>query len=38
MLQSLHCSYKHVPDSAECMASRKTSCSLVDLEHIRQEI
>lgn len=37
MLQSLHCSFKHAPGSDECLASRKTSCSLVDLEHLRHK-
>jgi hypothetical protein len=37
MLQSLHCSFNHVPASAECLTSRKTSCSLVDLERLRHK-
>lgn len=35
MLQSLYCSFKHAPGSDECLASRKTSCSLVDLDRLR---
>jgi hypothetical protein len=31
MLQARACSFEHVPASADCLASRKTSCSLVDL-------
>jgi len=31
MLQTLPCSLEHTPGSTGCMASRKTSCSLVKL-------
>lgn len=37
MLQSRHCSFEHTPGSVECLASRKTSCSLVDVERLRQK-
>lgn len=30
-LQSLTCSLEHAPGTEGCMASRKTSCSLVEL-------
>ena len=35
MLQSKHCSFDYRPDSKECLNSRKTSCSLLDLEAIK---
>lgn len=38
MLQQRACSFEHVPGSAECMGSRKTSCSLVDLTLLGQRI
>ena len=31
MLQARQCSFDYAPDSGECQATRKTSCSLVDL-------
>ena len=31
MLQSRACSFEYPPGSDDCLASRKTSCSLVDL-------
>ncbi len=31
MLQARSCAFEHRPGSADCLASRKTSCSLVDL-------
>ena len=30
-LQKKSCSFDYVPGDADCLASRKTSCSLVDL-------
>lgn len=35
MLQARHCSFLHVPGSAECLDIRKTSCSLADLTRPR---
>ena len=34
-LQSRHCAYDCLPGSADCLAWRKTSCSLVDLEALK---
>lgn len=31
MLQSRQCSFEHKPGDADCLTTRKTSCSLVDL-------
>jgi hypothetical protein len=31
MLQARTCAFEHAPGSDDCLASRKTSCSLVDL-------
>lgn len=31
MLQARQCSFEHVPGESDCLANRKTSCSLVDL-------
>ncbi len=31
LLQARSCSFDHQPGTADCLASRKTSCSLVDL-------
>ena len=31
VLQGLPCSLEHAPGTADCLASRKTSCSLVEL-------
>jgi len=31
MLQARTCAFEHEPGSPDCLASRKTSCSLVDL-------
>lgn len=31
MLQARPCAFEHVPGSTDCLANRKTSCSLVDL-------
>ena len=35
-LQKKSCSFDYVPGDADCLASRKTSCSLVDLENPRR--
>jgi hypothetical protein len=35
MLQARACAFEHVPGTSDCLASRKTSCSLVDLETVR---
>lgn len=31
MLQARQCAFEHAPGAADCLATRKTSCSLVDL-------
>lgn len=31
MLEALSCALEHSPGDADCLGSRKTSCSLVDL-------
>jgi len=31
MLQARQCSFEHTPGAAECLVTRKTSCSLLDL-------
>jgi len=31
LLQSRTCSFDHLPNSPDCLATRKTSCSLIDL-------
>jgi hypothetical protein len=36
MLQARTCSFEHAPGTTDCLASRKTSCSLVDLDAMRQ--
>ena len=36
MLQEKDCSFDYSPGDADCAATRKTSCSLVDLEQVRQ--
>ena len=35
MLQARQCSFEHQPGDADCLAARKTSCSLVDLEVLK---
>jgi len=35
MLQSRQCSFEHMPGDTDCLATRKTSCSLVDLEALK---
>lgn len=38
MLQSLSCAFEYQPGSADCLGSRKTSCSLLDLETMGGQI
>lgn len=38
MLQARACSFDHHPGDEGCRGSRKTSCSLVDLEHMKQSV
>lgn len=35
MLQARPCSFEHKPGDTDCLATRKTSCSLVDLEALK---
>ena len=32
ILQAWQCSFEYTPGTGDCMATRKTSCSLVDLD------
>lgn len=36
MLQQKSCSFDFLPGDPDCATTRKTSCSLVDLEHLRR--
>jgi hypothetical protein len=38
MLQQRACSFEHTPGDAGCQATRKTSCSLVDLGALNASI
>ena len=38
MLQARTCAFEHAPGTEDCLASRKTSCSLVDLAAMRQAL
>ncbi len=38
MLQARACSFEHLPGDEGCLASRKTSCSLVDLSALNASI
>jgi hypothetical protein len=38
MLQEKSCSFDFHPEDEGCRVTRKTSCSLVDLENLRQTI
>lgn len=38
MLQTRRCAFEHAPGTDDCLASRKTSCSLVDLAATRSSI
>lgn len=35
MLQSRQCSLEHKPGDTDCLTSRKSSCSLVDLDALK---
>lgn len=37
MLQARQCSFEHQPGDGGCLATRKTSCSLVDLEALKHQ-
>ena len=37
LLQQKNCSYDHEPGDEHCQSTRKTSCSVVDLENIDLE-
>jgi len=37
MLQQLLCSYEFIPGEERCHATRKTSCSIVDLQQTSNE-
>ena len=36
MLQGKRCAFDHLPGDTACAATRKTSCSLVDLENLQK--
>jgi len=38
MLQKKRCSFDFQPGDAHCRTTRKTSCSLVDLENLKQTV
>lgn len=38
MLQARTCSFEHTPGTDDCLASRKTSCNLVDLAATRSAL
>jgi len=38
MLQAKSCSFDYQPQDGNCCTARKTSCSLLDLEHLRQAV
>lgn len=38
MLQMYMCSFEHTPGTDDCLASQKTSCSLVDLATTQRHI
>ena len=38
MLQAKSSSFDYQPQDVHCCAARKTSCSLLDLEHLRQSV
>ena len=38
MLQTKSCSFDHRPNDQHCVVTRKTSCSLIDLETVDQAI
>ena len=38
MLQRRSCSFEHLPGDSNCVLTRKTSCSLVDLENLKRSV
>ena len=38
MLRGKHCSFDYQPGSDDCRMARKTSCSLVDMEHLQRTV
>ena len=38
MLQSRSCAFEHAAGTPDCLATRKTSCSLVDLDAMQQSL
>ena len=38
MLQAKSCSFDFQPQDGNCSATRKTSCSLVDFEHLQRSL
>lgn len=38
MLQAKRCAFDHRPHDADCKLTRKTSCSLVDLQNLNQAV
>ena len=38
MLREKHCSFDFQPGTEDCRTTRKTSCSLVDLENLQQTV
>ena len=38
MLQLKSCSFDHLPEDEDCQITRKTSCSLVDLDNMKKVV
>ena len=38
MLQQKCCSFDHLPEDENCLSTRKTSCSLVDLDKLKKSV
>ena len=38
LLQQKSCSYDYLPGDENCQLTRKTSCSVVDLENLKQSL
>lgn len=38
LLQQKSCSFDFLPRDSDCAQTRKTSCSLVDLEHLNRKL
>lgn len=38
MLRAKDCSFDYQPGSEDCCTTRKTSCSLLDLEHLQRTV